>query len=232
MSKSLAPIVALVWLFGGVAAAMPSPEPELEADQAVALLASRPYTNHRAGAVRTEIITLRVDYKFDASEQFKLLRAIEEWNYVLNGHIRFDVDPVSLGAAAQQATVTTRNPNTWTISHGEGQAQRRGSADVAAATLALPSGGGVMILFDDAIGHADLGNIVMHELGHVLGLQHDRTSRLMSVNYLGDRQGCIDEATVRTLAALRGLPIDELNWCSLPAVASEAEPSGSFSPAP
>jgi hypothetical protein len=108
------------------------------------------------------------------------------------------------------------------IAHAAGRGQDRGSTgDVLAVTQRLPGGGGLMILYDDAIGRADLGNIVLHELGHVLGLEHDPATRLMSANYLTDRQGCVDELTVKALAALKGLPVNELNWCALPPVSSE-----------
>ena len=42
----------------------------------------------------------------------------------------------------------------------------------------------------------------------------------MSTNYRGEDQGCVDEGTVKALSALRGMPIDDFNWCALPAVTS------------
>jgi len=241
MTNRLILTIALISLFGGVAAAMPSPEVEHDSDKqdqtrseaetnkdtpVLALLANRPYTNRPVYAGRAEIITIRIDHQFEPSEQFKVLKAIEEWNHVLNGHVRFEVTAVPFGAAAPLPTpavpAASRSSKNWVIAHAPGRGQDRGNAgDVLAVTQRLPGGGGLMILYDDAIGGADLGNIVLHELGHALGLEHDPATRLMSANYLTDRQGCIDEVTVKALAAIKSLPIDQLNWCSLPPVSSE-----------
>lgn len=228
--------IALISLFGGVAAAMPFSEAEHDSNsqsqdeaendkdtQVLAALPSRPYTNRPAHTGSAEVITIRIDHQFDPSEQFKILRAIEEWNHVLNGHIQFDVSSASFGAVVSRpAPAASTSAKNLVIAHAAGRGQDRGSAgEVVALTQRLPGGGGLMILYDDAIGRADLGNIVLHELGHVLGLDHDPVTRLMSANYLADRQGCVDEVTVKALAALKGLPINGLNWCSLPPVSSE-----------
>jgi predicted Zn-dependent protease len=58
-----------------------------------------------------------------------------------------------------------------------------------------------------------LAAAVRHELGHVLGLLHDPASRLMSPVHDPAGQRCIDKATIAAVARMRGLPIDELNWC-------------------
>jgi hypothetical protein len=241
MTRCLVMSIALMALFGGVAAATPSSEAEHDSDSqdqtrseaetgkdapGLALLVNRPYTNRPAYAGRAEIITIRIDHQFDPPEHVKVLNAIEEWNHVLNGYVRFEVSAVPFGAAAPHPTpaapAASRSSKNWVIAHAAGRGQDRGSmGDVLAVTQRLPGGGGLMILYDDAIGRADLGNIVLHELGHVLGLEHDPATRLMSANYLTDRQGCVDEVTVKALAALKGLPIDGLNWCSLPPVSSE-----------
>ncbi|SEO92933.1 Peptidase M66 [Rhodospirillales bacterium URHD0017] len=89
-----------------------------------------------------------------------------------------------------------------------------------AVTQPIPSGGLILLYADAARGDADLGNVVLHELGHALGLGHDPAALLMSTNYRGDDQGCVDEGTVKALAALKGLPIDALNWCALPFASS------------
>ena len=237
MTKRLMLVAASISLFSAVAAATPSTdadpdsnsqtpsrqESETDKDDPVfAALPSRPYTNRPVYKGRTEVMTIRIDHQFDAAERSKVLKAIAEWNHVLNGHIRFDVSAVAFGVgASQSAPPASASSGTWVIAHAAGRGPDRGNAGDALAVTQRTPGGGLMILYDDAIGSADLGNIVLHELGHVLGLGHDRVTRLMSTNYLSDRQGCVDEETVKALAALRKLPIDQLNWCSLPPVSSE-----------
>jgi hypothetical protein len=76
-----------------------------------------------------------------------------------------------------------------------------------------PHGGGVVMIFREQVGPAALAAAVRHELGHVLGLLHDPASRLMSPVHDPAGQRCIDKGTIAAVARMRGLPIDELNWC-------------------
>jgi hypothetical protein len=235
--------VALMLLFSAVAAAMPTSDGEhdsrpqtLIASRAVpqepasSALAYRRYTHRPAYRGATEVITMRIDQKFAASDRARLLRAIKEWNHALNGHIRLEVSAVPFGAPAMApvpvpasaVTGPTAKPKDWVIAHAPGRGPGRGTrgSSVLALTQPIPGVGGLMLLYADAVGDADLGNIVLHELGHALGLGHDPAALLMSTNYRGDDQGCVDEGTVKALAALKGLPIDDLNWCALPSVYS------------
>jgi predicted Zn-dependent protease len=75
-----------------------------------------------------------------------------------------------------------------------------------------PHGGGVVMIFRETT-IAVLATAVRHELGHVLGLQHDPASRLMSPIHDPRVQQCIDKATVAAVARMRSLPLDQLNWC-------------------
>src|SRR3954471_18244797 len=72
---------------------------------------------------------------------------------------------------------------------------------------------GVMVIYVDRIGRRDLGGVVMHELGHVLGLGHSGKGGLMAAQYHPTSQRCVDQGTVEAVAAKRGLPAAELNWC-------------------
>ena len=74
----------------------------------------------------------------------------------------------------------------------------------------------MVIVSTHLLNGVSLENVVLHELGHVLGLNHDPRSRLMSTEYVLDKQGCVDKVTVDTLAKLKNIPVNELNWCVLP----------------
>ena len=69
-----------------------------------------------------------------------------------------------------------------------------------------------MIVYLDRIGTRDLGSVMMHELGHVLGVGH-ADKGLMATHYHPVDQQCVDKATVAAVAAKRQLPADKLNWC-------------------
>jgi len=77
-----------------------------------------------------------------------------------------------------------------------------------------PHGGGVVMIFRGETVIAAIAAAVRHELGHVLGLPHDPASRLMSPIHDPLGQQCIDKAAVAAVAKMRGLPLDQLNWCA------------------
>ena len=69
-----------------------------------------------------------------------------------------------------------------------------------------------MIVYLDRVGTRDLGGVVMHELGHVLGLAHGERG-LMAAHYHPTDQRCVDKATITAVAAQRRLAVNQLNWC-------------------
>jgi hypothetical protein len=220
---------AFLSLLSTVCAAMPTPDADYDAtdtqlasravprEPATSTWANRQYVTHPAHRGSAEVITVRIDQQFKPADHARILRAIQEWNYALNGHIRFDVSAVPFGTPG--AASPPRTGRDWVIAHAPGRGPSRGTRGVVlAATQPIPGVGGLMILYADSVGEADLGHIVLHELGHALGLGHDPAALLMSTNYRASIQGCVDEGTAKALASLRSLPLDGLNWCSLPFV--------------
>ena len=175
------------------------------------------YTSHRAAAAKPEIVRLAIDDQFTLYDRAKILRAVNEWNHVLNGFVRFDIAPA---ADHEQvwliAPVRTGRPppaNGVIVGHA------------LAATQAVPPLGGVVIVYVDRVRGYDLASVMRHELGHVLGLGHDPNGRLMSSRYTANRQQCIDRAAAEAVAAKRTLPSAALNWCEEAPVASASDGS-------
>ena len=163
------------------------------------------YTTHRAATAKPEIVRIAIDEQFDMYERAKILRAVNEWNHVLNGFVRLDTDP-----AADKEPV-------WIIVPVRGGRPPPVSGMIVghalAATQAVEPLGGVVIIYVDRVRGYDLASVMRHELGHVLGLGHDASGRLMSSRYTANRQQCIDRAAAEAVAANRALPPAALNWC-------------------
>jgi hypothetical protein len=175
------------------------------------------YTSHRAAAAKPEIVRLAIDDQFTLYDRAKILRAVNEWNHVLNGFVRFDIDP-----AADKEPV-------WLIVPvlGGRPPPVHGTifGHALAATQAVQPLGGVVIVYVDRVRGYDLASVMRHELGHVLGLGHDPNGRLMSPRYTARNQQCIDRAAVEAIAANRKLPVADLNWCEEPIVARASDES-------
>jgi hypothetical protein len=165
------------------------------------------YTNHRPAATAEEIVPLRIKGSFTPGDRAKILRAVNEWNVALNGFVRFTIVEDS-GASAANARPT----RPWSITAVEGVSPRIGPTIALAHTQPLPGAGGLMIVYLDRIGTRDLGSVVMHELGHVLGVGHGEKG-LMAAHYHPSDQQCVDKAVIAAVAAKRRLAVDQLNWC-------------------
>jgi hypothetical protein len=216
MFRHLAIVVG--WLFGVAAAATSAPLLAQEMHMQMAALATSVYTRHAAREVQAEIVVLRVDKDFNADQQQKIVNAAVAWNYVLNGYIRFEIDPVPFGAVETEAHEATEKDTDWIVSVYDPGRRKPGSRiEELGITMVMPTGGGIVDVNIRILNKFNLENVILHELGHVLGLGHDRRSRLMSMDYVFDHQGCVDKYTVETLATLKHLPVNELNWCVLPA---------------
>jgi Putative peptidase family len=172
-----------------------------------AQVATLRYTNHRPSATAGEIVPLRITGSFTPGDRAKILRAVNEWNVALNGFVRFTIVDDS-GASAPNA----RQLRPWSIMATQGISPRVGPTVALAHTHPLPGSGGLMIVYVDRIGTRDLGGVVMHELGHVLGVGHGEKG-LMAAHYHPTDQQCVDKATIAAVAAQRRLAVDQLNWC-------------------
>lgn len=174
------------------------------------------YTDHESNATSPRILDLYIDRDFDDRERARILFAVKQWNYALNGYVHFrtsllpaDIPPSMTAQIKRQggwivARVDSRHP---IAQHGEGL-----------HALAVTAGNhqtGFVYVISDRVGSRDLAGIVMHEFGHVLGAGHDSAGLMAPVyNAAGGR--CIDHEAMAMIANVQHLPIAELNWCSPP----------------
>lgn len=174
-------------------------------DRPAVLLAT--YTHNKGGAARLDVekakvVKVRLSGDFSAKEQADIADAIVEWNHTLNGYLRFERDD----SGDRSGLTIVRVPDKGLPLNGP-------TAQRLAATMRGRDDGGAIVVYGDRIGTYDLRRIVLHEIGHLLGLEHDERSDLMFPRYFHSRQACIDRATVEMLAAQRSWQIEKMNWC-------------------
>ena len=176
-TSSIIPLLFLFTLGGclGPDYLVTSTDPAV-AEEAASLREGDPhYTSRRAASAPPEIVRLAIDDHFTLYERAKILRAVNEWNHVLNGYVKFDIDPKA-DHGQFWAIVPMRGgrpPPVNGVIFGHA---------LAATQSALPVGGLVTVYVDRVRGY-DLTSVMRHELGHVLGLDHDPNGRLMSSHY-------------------------------------------------
>lgn len=171
------------------------------------------YTAHPTRVSTGRSIALYVDRDFDDRERQHIVSAMRQWNYVLNGFVRFTArllpdDPSSFEIAQ------IRRSGGWIVAKVDSShpITRQGEGRQALAVTVGGTGGGFVYVIGDRIGGRDLTGVVMHEFGHVLGAGHDGHG-LMAPVYNAKAGRCIDRDAVALVANARRLPLSQMNWC-------------------
>ncbi len=176
------------------------------------------YTSHTPATVPAgHFIPLYVDRDFDDSERQRIVMAFRQWNYALNGFIRFDARVLPADASRSELAQIRRNGG-WVVAKVDSRhpvAQKGEGTHALAVTITGGSNGGFVYVIADRIGGRDLTGVIMHEFGHVLGAGHDN-SGLMAPVYNAQAARCIDYAAVAMVAQANHLSMRDLNWCEAP----------------
>lgn len=171
------------------------------------------YTNNPRYGGSPRVVSIWIDPNFTEPERGQVLSAIEEWNAALNGVARIDVVASSGGQGSRGGT--------WLIRRGPGKEGVREAGRTAQSfgtVQAMPMGGGVLLVFPQAIAHLhqyslSLRDVMMRELGHLVGLRHHEHGELLAEDYAPSDLGCVNQATAAAVAAALNVPVTALNWC-------------------
>jgi hypothetical protein len=170
------------------------------------------YTQHAAPAATGRTVSLYVDRDFDERERERIVSAMRQWNYALNGFVQFRAkllppDPT------RETLVQIKRSGGWIVARVDSghPIAHQGEGQHALAVTAGGRGGFVYVI-SDRVGQRDLAGVVMHEFGHVLGAGHDGAG-LMAPVYNPAMGRCIDHDAVALVATAQHLPLNQLNWC-------------------
>jgi hypothetical protein len=169
------------------------------------------YVRARPPVAPLRVVPVQVDSNFSLHERAKILRAVNEWNHVLNGHLRLDISPESADVSAALAGRRSRSDG-WIVGKVDSRHPMMANMKRALA-VTIGTRKALVLVSIDRLGSRDLGGIMMHEFGHALGASHDPDGKLMHPYYTGNKQRCIDKGAAHAVAAAQRLPLDSLNWC-------------------
>lgn len=217
----------LVSGFGSLVAALPPSAFSASA----ATMGDWHYTDQAAPATTGRAISLFVDRDFDDYERGRIVSAMRQWNYVLNGFIRLRARTLPDNPTRDLLAEIKRSGG-WIVARVDSRHPISGQGEGAHA-LAVTAGGqgGFVYIISDRIGQRDLTGVLMHEFGHVLGAGHGG-SGLMAPVYNSAMGRCIDREAVALVASAHRLPLGRLNWCVGPDGGGEIRRPISQAPSP
>jgi len=174
------------------------------------------YLHNQPATQLQETYQIYIDSGFDEQDKKEIIKAVDEWNLALNNSIMLSIEirPFNMDIDLIQQAMS--QPNTWIfmkvlsnneyVTHLDTVKQGR--------TLAFTNkvSGNFLYVVRDRLEIVDLRPIVLHEIAHLLGVEH--TGKwLMHPYYSIDRYYCIDQLTISKIADLHHLPKNKLNWC-------------------
>jgi hypothetical protein len=164
-------------------------------------------------------IKVYVDKNFGPADKVAIDDALNQWNYALNGHIKlevvtyeFDMDVPSL----QKCMVV--GSNCWMImkvdSNNSMVAELDKTKKGKSYTLAWANeiGGNRMYLIRDRLTNEMVTGVTLHEMGHLLGSEHD-DAYLMQPMYHWEKTRCVDYEALRKVAKYQHIPFECTSYC-------------------
>lgn len=151
-----------------------------------------------------------IDKTFSNQDKLDIDNAINQWNYVLNGTMKlipvsyeFDMEPEIIHQAINEhgLLVLKIYSSSHMIPHNN--------------TLAWVNGLGGITLYvvKNRVPHEMMTPVMLHEIGHVLGADHQDGFTLMNPQFDEDKYSCIDYETVKQVSLYNFIPVAYLNYC-------------------
>jgi len=179
--------------------------------------------NPSPNAVMT-IVPVYIDKSFNAQELAQIESAFDQWTYSLNGYMEFkivarDVDFEHLKEVVD-SVIDRTGQGLEIIPETDASAFESPSA-LAYVPGAIQEGkwypSPEIHIVRDRIGERDLRQIVLHEIGHTLGLDHSPVKNTLMYFQYPQNSPCVDRLTMQTLSSLRSrIDWHHTNYCTWP----------------
>tara|TARA_R110000868_G_scaffold67046_3_gene199232 strand:+ start:199 stop:747 length:549 start_codon:yes stop_codon:yes gene_type:complete len=155
---------------------------------------------------KTEI-NIYIDKEFNKEEVVEIRRGIEEWNYAMSGAV-----VLSVVSEEFNMEVSTIKEGGWFILKTDSiRKSREDSVGHYVLGYVNKIGGSYLSIVSDRVRY-NLKMIVMHEIGHLLGIRHT-DSGLMLSEFVWDEFKCIDKVTMKEFGKIYRINLDRLRYC-------------------
>ena len=174
------------------------------------------------------IIPVVIDNNFSEQDKIEIDNSLGIWNYVFNGYIslrvesfKFNMEKDIIESILKQdgIIILKINRDNPLISNEKYNKELTVANNINndKITLAFANdiGGNKIWVVRDRIKDIDVFPIMLHELGHIFGVNHTKTNEnsLMYPYYLRENYLCVDYYTMSQAAIYESLPIPRLNFC-------------------
>jgi hypothetical protein len=158
-------------------------------------------------------IPIWISHDIGAADQIEISKAVEQWNFVLNGYVHLSIVDTHFDMEVSKITESVKQGG-WLIMQIDGHSSLIPIAKPGLWVLAFVDriGGSHMFLVRERFGNEDLFGITMHEIGHLLGSPH-LGHKLMYPTFSKYRYQCVDFETAAAVAEHQGIRPEDLNYC-------------------
>lgn len=148
------------------------------------------------------------------ADQVEIARAVEQWNFVLNGHLHLHIVDYHFNMEISRIVESVRKGG-WLLMPLESDSPLIPVPKKPGLwTLAFVEriGGNHLYLVRSRLGNEDVFGVTMHEMGHLLGAHHVG-NKLMYDTFSRYRYQCVDYDTMVAVAKFQGIPPGDLHYC-------------------
>ena len=159
-------------------------------------------------------IPIWIDKNFGEADLLEIDRAVNSWNYVLNGYIKLQIVDTKFDMQIDRIVKRVRE-NGWLFMKIDGKSSLvPGPTDPHDWSIGFAEriGGNHLYLVRERLHNDWVYGVTMHEIGHLLGSPHIG-NRLMYPRMTRSRYQCVDYDTMWTVAVYNGISPDLLNYC-------------------
>ena len=171
------------------------------------------HTRDYTGPVNREI-PIWISKDFGEADQVEIARAVEQWNYVLNGFVHLTIVDTAFNMEIYKIKDSVVQGGWLIMKINSDNPIVPIPAKPGLWTLAFVDtiGGSHMYFIRDRLQNEDMFGVAMHEMGHLLGAPHVGR-KLMYYKFSRFRYQCVDPATAKAVAEHQGMAPDDLNYC-------------------